>query len=69
MSELISEGSVDERDYLPEITLEEFATQLPITAASIVQEAEESSEDYAERLVYAAAKDIIATACEQESRA
>lgn len=63
MNELISQGSIDEREYLPEITLEEFATQLPLTAASIVQESGEGSEDYAECLVYFAAKDVIEAAC------
>jgi hypothetical protein len=64
MSELIAQGSTDEREFLPEITLDDFATQLVVTARSVVQEEHETSEQYVDRLVYFAAKDAIEVACQ-----
>ncbi len=59
MNELIAQGSIDSRDSLPELSLDDFASQLPVTARSIVQEDGETSEEYAEKLVYFTAKDAI----------
>lgn len=64
MNDLIEMGSIEETDSLPEITAEDLANQLPITAKSIVQDDDETSEEYAAKLVYFSVKDLIELKCE-----